>query len=157
VLRTAQACAPERVEAVMFDGARQLPHFDPDLDGSAVPTPVAALRHQVRRARALLFSTPEYAGALPGAFKNVLEWLIGDDQPGSIYEKPVAWINASPRGAVHAHDSLRLVLGYAHAQIVEKACVQVPVSHADVDDDGLVRAPAARTRIAFAIEQLVEH
>ena len=28
---------------------------------------------------------------------------IGDDQPGSIYRKPTAWINASPRSAAKAH------------------------------------------------------
>ena len=73
-----------------------------------------------------MFSTPEYAGALPGAFKNLLDWLIGDDEPCSIYNKPVAWINASSRGAVVAHESLHAVLGYAHADIVEAACTHSP-------------------------------
>jgi NAD(P)H-dependent FMN reductase len=154
-LRTAQTCAPELVDAVFFDGVRDLPHFDPDLDGPAVPTVVAALRAEVHRAHALLLSTPEYAGGLPGSFKNVLDWLIGDAESGSIYEKPVAWINASPRGAVHAHESLRLVLNYAHARIVDEACVHVAVTHAGVGDDGLVSDPVARDRIAYAIAQLV--
>jgi NAD(P)H-dependent FMN reductase len=154
-LRTAKACAPDLVDAVLFDGVRGLPHFDPDLDGPAVPTAVAALRAEVHRAHALLLSTPEYAGGLPGSLKNVLDWLIGDEASGSIYEKPVAWINASPRDAVHAHESLRLVLGYAHAHIVEAACVHVAVTHASFGDDGLVSDPVARDRIAYAIAQLV--
>jgi NAD(P)H-dependent FMN reductase len=155
VLRTAQALAPEGVEAVLYDGVRTLPHFDPDLDGEQLPSPATELRTAVREADALLFSTPEYAGALPGSFKNVLDWTIGDGRPGSIYEKPVAWINASPRGAFHAHESLRLVLGYAHATIVEAACVDVPVHHTDIGADGLVADPSARERIAFALVQLV--
>jgi len=154
-LRTVQACAPDHVEAVFFDGMRDLPQFDPDLEGDALPSLVGALRAEVRRADALLFSTPEYAGALPGSFKNVLDWLIGDDQLGSIYEKPVAWINVSPRGAVHAHESLRLVLGYAHANIVESACVAVPLNHTSVGDDGLVSDPDARTSLSFAIAHLL--
>jgi NAD(P)H-dependent FMN reductase len=154
VLRTARVCAPERVDAVFFDGMRDLPHFDPDLDGDALPGPVVQLRTEVRRADALCFSTPEYAGALPGSFKNLLDWLIGDDRPGSIYEKRVGWINASPRGAVHAHESLRLVLGYAHARIVEAACVDIGVNHGDVGDDGLVGIAGVCERIAFAIDQL---
>jgi NAD(P)H-dependent FMN reductase len=153
-LRTAQACASDGVEVVLFDGMRNLPHFDPDLDGDALPDSVAALRAGIRRADALLFSTPEYAGALPGSFKNLLDWLIGDDQPGSIYEKPVAWINASPRGAVHAHESLRLVLGYAHARIVEEACIDVAVTHADVGADNLIKNVRDRDRIADAVERL---
>jgi NAD(P)H-dependent FMN reductase len=154
-LRTVQACTPEDVEAVFFDGMRDLPQFDPDLEGEALPALVDVLRAEVRRAQALLLSTPEYAGALPGSFKNVLDWLIGDENPGSIYEKPVAWINVSPRGAVHAHESLRLVLGYAHAEVIESACVDVPLNHGDVGDDGLVSDLDARARLSFAIEQLI--
>src|SRR5689334_15201333 len=75
-LRTAQTASPELVDAVFFDSMRELPHFDPDLDGEDLPACVAALRAEVHRADALLFSTPEYAGALPGSFKNVLDWLI---------------------------------------------------------------------------------
>jgi NAD(P)H-dependent FMN reductase len=153
-LRTARAVAPEGVEALLYDGMRTLPHFDPDLDLEPLPAAAAALRAAVRNADALLFSTPEYAGALPGSFKNVLDWTIGDDQRGSIYEKPVAWINASPRGAVLAHDSLRLVLGYAHATIVETACVDVPVHSADIGADGLLTDAVACERIEFALAQL---
>jgi NAD(P)H-dependent FMN reductase len=152
-LRTAQAFAPENVDAVLYDGVRDLPHFDPDLDGAHLPGVVATLRAEVRQAHALLLSTPEYAGALPGSFKNVLDWLIGDDDPRSIYNKPVAWINASPRGAVQAHDSLRLVLGYAHAHVVDEACVDVAVTARDIGDDGLVTG-AGQERIAYAIAQL---
>jgi len=154
VLRTAQAVAPEGVEAVLYDGVRTLPHFDPDLDTEPLDPAVAALRREVRQADALLFSTPEYAGALPGSFKNVLDWTIGDDQPGSIYEKPVAWINASARGAALAHESLRVILGYAHATIVEDACVDVPVHGADIGEDGLVDDATARADIVSALERL---
>src|SRR6478752_6895194 len=119
-VRTAMAVAPPGIRAVLYDGLRALPPFDPD-DEAELPLEVIDLRTQIHAADAIVFCTPEYAGALPGAFKNLLDWTIGDDQPGSIYEKPVAWINASPRGAVHAHESLRLVLGYAHARIVESA------------------------------------
>ncbi len=92
----------------------------------------------------MVFSTPEYAGALPGSFKNLLDWTIGDDQPGSIYHKPVGWINASPRGAVHAHESLRRVLEYATATIVDTACVESPVTSAMIGDDGCIADPSAR-------------
>jgi NAD(P)H-dependent FMN reductase len=104
-----------------------------------------------------LFSIPEYAGGMPGAFKNLLDWLIGDDQPGSIYEKPVAWMNASPRGAELAHESLRIVLGYAHATIVEEACIHVPIGAAAIDDAGLVSDPALAARITAALALLAAY
>src|SRR4051812_8822342 len=157
VLRTAQAFAADDIEAVRYDGVRDLPHFDPDLDVAPLDPAAAELRRQVREADALLFSTPEYAGALPGSFKNLLDWTIGDDQPGSIYEKPVAWINASARGAVHAHESLRLVLSYAHADIVTAACVDVAVHAVEIGDDGLVTDAGTRERIVFAIAQPADY
>ena len=102
----------------------------------------------------MLFSTPEYAGALPGSFKNLLDWLIGDAEPRSIYEKPVAWINASPRGAPNAHAELRTVLGFAHATIVESACVHVPITDPMIDPDGLVTDADARATITAALDAL---
>jgi hypothetical protein len=56
------------------------------------------------------------AGELPGSFENLLDWTIGDDQPGLIYQKHVAWFNVFAHGAVNAHESLRKVLGYAADQ-----------------------------------------
>src|SRR5262249_39669943 len=156
VLRTAQAVAAGGVEAILYDGLAGLPPFNPDDDEEPLPAAVAALRTSIRAADALLFSTPEYAGALPGSFKNLLDWTIGDDHPGSIYEKPVAWINASPRGASHAHESLRVVLGYAHASVVEQACLPVPVTAGDVDEHGLVGDADARATIAAALGALAD-
>ena len=154
VLRTAQAMAPEGVEAILYGGLAGLPHFNPDNEGEWLPPAVTGLRAEIRSADALLLSTPEYAGALPGSFKNLLDWSVGDDHVGSVYEKPVAWINASPRGAVNAHASLRKVLGYTNAVIVEAACVQVPVVAAMLDEEGHVVDPAARAQIALALLNL---
>jgi chromate reductase len=157
VLRTAQAIARHDIIATLYDGLADLPPFNPDDDVEPLHRTVAALRSHIRSTDALLFSTPEYAGALPGAFKNLLDWTIGDDQAGSISEKPVAWINASPRGAVDAHESLRKVLGYANAAIVETACAQIPVTAGDVREDGLIADPGIRDKIAGALTQLADH
>jgi chromate reductase len=155
VLRTARSVAPEGVEADLYEGLADLPHFNPDDDADPLHPAVAELRHRIRRADAVLFSTPEYAGALPGSFKNLLDWTIGDAEEGSIYQKPVAWINASPRGAVNAHQSLRQVLGYASAVIVEAACREVPVTEAVLSSDGWVEDPEAIQAIVEALTTLV--
>lgn len=157
-LRTAAAVAPDGVRPVLYDGLRDLPHFDPDLDRDPLPQPVAELRAAVHGADALLLCTPEYAGALPGSFKNLLEWTIGDDQPRSIYEKPVAWINVGtgPTGAADAHDSLDKVLGYAHASVVDSACRSVPVARGAVGVDGLIGEESIRLTILGSLTTLVE-
>jgi NAD(P)H-dependent FMN reductase len=138
LLRTAARFAPPVVRCLLYDGLSRLPHFNPDEDRSPLHPEVDRLRESVHRADGVLFSVPEYAGALPGAFKNLLDWTIGDSDPRSIYEKPVGWLNASPRGASGAHDELRTVLTYAHARIVGSACVDIPVTGQMVGDDGLV-------------------
>jgi chromate reductase len=154
-LRTAAAVAPDGVDLVVYDGVRDLPAFDTDDDHPPLPAPVQALRDAVLAADALLLSTPEYAGALPGAFKNALDWLIGEDRPGGLYEKPVGWLNTSGTGAPDAYASLVKVLGYAGARIVDGACAHVPTSNPMLGDDGLVAAPAIRDGIAAAVATLV--
>jgi chromate reductase, NAD(P)H dehydrogenase (quinone) len=154
VLLTTAEMVPKGVGSDIYGGLAQLPAFNPDDDHAPLPEPVAALRNSVHRADAILFCTPEYAGALPGSLKNLLDWLIGDEQAGSIYEKPVGWINSSPRGAEGAHDELRTVMTYAHARIVEPACVWVPVTREDVGSDGLLTAEESRTALAQAVAAL---
>ncbi len=157
LLRTARSVAPDGVDADVYEGLGQLPHFNPDDDVDPLHPAVAGLRGEIRRADALLLSTPEYAGALPGSFKNLLDWTVGDDQQGSIYEKPVAWINASPRGARGAHDSLRTVLGYTKAAVVEAACADIPVPGAMVDEEGMISDPSVLDHLARALTTLADH
>ena len=157
LLRTAVRVAPAGVEAVLFDGAGRLPHFDPDQDGEPLHPAVEALRAAIRGCDAILFSTPEYAGALPGAFKNLLEWAVGDADVGSIYDKPVGWINvsASPTGAADAYRSLAIVLGYVHAAVVAEACVRIPVTRQMVGSDGLITDPVVCESVTAVLDALV--
>lgn len=141
-LRTLQTLAPTVVGTDFFEGLAALPHFNPD-DDTEEKTPHSAvcnLRKRLAKADGVLLSTPEYAGALPGAFKNLLEWTVGS---GSLYRKSVAWLNvagpASPSGAADAHASLHKVLTYTGARVIEEACVRIPLSHQDVGADGLLR------------------
>ncbi|TDD77731.1 NADPH-dependent oxidoreductase [Actinomadura darangshiensis] len=154
-LRTALAVAPAGLDGTLYTGMGDLPHFNPDDDRDPLDPVVADLRAAIGAADALLICTPEYAGALPGSFKNLLDWTIGG---GEIYEKPVAWLNAAspaaPTGGGDAHASLRKVLGYASAAIIEDACARIPVTRPDVGEDGLVRTAEPRERIAGALAAL---
>ena len=149
LLRTAHELEPD---SVLFDGLDRLPHFNPDDDYDPLPPPVVELRALIAHAHAILFCTPEYAGALPGSFKNLLEWTVGG---GEIYRKPVAWINvAAPGRGENAHESLRKVLGYVGAEIVEEACVRIPVAHQDVGEDGLLADAEVRAGIVRSLAAL---
>lgn len=156
VLRTVAAVAPPGVTPVLYGGLADLPAFNPDDDVADLSSAVADLRAQIHAADALLFSTPEYAGALPGSLKNLLDWTVGDDQVGSIHEKPTGWVNTSPRGAAGAHHELRVVLGYAHATIVETACAHVPVTPAVIDGDGVIVDVALRNALGRIVAALAD-
>ena len=160
VLRTASQIAGDEIETTLYGQMAKLPHFNPDDDreGEPVHPAVAQLRAEITAADGLLLCTPEYAGALPGALKNLLEWTVGD---ASTYRKPIAWINASgpaaPTGGADAHDSLRKVLGYVHADIVEAACARIALTRDAVGADGTIDDPGAREKIAQTLAVLARH
>ncbi|GHH73870.1 FMN reductase [Kitasatospora indigofera] len=152
VLRTAADLAPEGVTTTLYGGLAGLPHFNPDDDTDPLPAPVVELRAAVAAADAILVCTPEYAGTLPGSFKNLLDWTVGGVE---ISDKPTAWINAAnPGRGLGAAATLRLVLGYTGAAVLEEACAAVPVDRATVGPDGVITDPAARAEIARVLELL---
>ena len=156
LLRTAVAAAPAGVAATLYGGLGGLPHFNPDDDpeGGPVPAAVAQLRAELAATDALLFCTPEYAGALPGSFKNLLDWTVGG---GETYGMPVGWVDVSgPGRGAAAHASLRSVLTYTGTEIVEAAVVRCPVSRDAVGPDGLIGDPQIRDAAVAALDALAE-
>ena len=73
VLATAKAMTSAGIQTDLCTGLGHLPHFNPDDDHDPLHPAVADFRHRLQEADALVFSTPEYAGALPGSFKNLLD------------------------------------------------------------------------------------
>ena len=155
VLATAAAVATPGVLPTIYTGLATLPWFDPDDDRQPLHPAVASLRDQLHHADAVLFSTPEYAGALPGSLKNLLDWTVGD----GMYEKPVGWVNPSTSfgGAQFAYESLRRVLGFVNAEIIEPACVQLPVPRATFGPDGMITDPQLRAGLAAVVAAIVTH
>ncbi|HEX4344493.1 MAG TPA: NAD(P)H-dependent oxidoreductase [Solirubrobacteraceae bacterium] len=154
LLRTACEDAGGDIEAVLYDGLDGLPHFNPDddPDGGPVPPAVAELRAQIAGCDALLFCTPEYAGTLPGSFKNLLDWTVGG---GETYGMPVGWVDVSGLGrGAGAHDCLRSVLTYTGTDVVEAACARMPVQRDTVGADGLIDDPVVRGVAVAALAAL---
>lgn len=155
-LDTAVVVAPPGVVVVRYEGLATLPHFNPDHDRDPLAPEVTDLREQLGLADALLLSTPEYAGALPGSFKNLLDWTVGG---GEMDRMPVGWVNvsAAPSAAAHAYASLAVVLGYASAAVVEQACVSLPVTRDMIGGDGLIADAGVRDGLRRALEALARH
>jgi chromate reductase, NAD(P)H dehydrogenase (quinone) len=75
--------ATNAVDVRVWEGLGQLPFFSPDAEANEH---VSELRQGLADADAVWIATPEYAGGMPGALKNALDWLVGsgelDDAPG---------------------------------------------------------------------------
>lgn len=137
LLRAAARVAPDGAQFVMYEGLGELPHFNPDLDaeGTAPPPAVAELRALLIGADAVLISSPEYAHGVPGAFKNMLDWLVST---GELVGKPVA-LNASPAGGDHAQASIAETLRTMNWNVVDDASLIRPFVrtkiHQELEDD----------------------
>ncbi|MFR9749780.1 NADPH-dependent FMN reductase [Nocardia sp. 004] len=154
VIRTAAALVGADAKAHVYTELGALPHFDPDVEAVQPPEIVNELRRAIDASSAMLICTPEYAGSLPGTFKNLLDWTIGGNE---VAGKPTAWINASGNAtkAAGAHAMLRTVLTYTGANIVEEACRHIPIGRADIGPDGEVATQARRDEIQEAFQALL--
>ena len=120
----------EGAQFAIYDGLREIPIYDEDLDLENPHVAVARIRSAVREADAVLFATPEYNSSIPGGLKNAVDWLSRPSLTESaLRSKPVAVIGASTGafGAVWAQAELRKVLGATGARVVEG---EVAVGHA---------------------------
>jgi len=149
VLRTMQSFTQR---SVLFEGLADLPQFNPDDDTSPSNAVVTALRDQIAGADIVVFCTPEYAGTLPGSFKNLVDWTVGHSD---LYKKPVAWINvAAPGRGGGATNDLARVLGYVDAKILEPGGVRLSLPSGSIGPDGTVTDPGYRARLRQAVAGL---
>ena len=134
----------------LYEGLAALPAFNPDLEDD-LPAPVAALRALVGAAGALIISSPEYARGIAGALKNLLDWLVGGPE---LAGKPVALVNTSPRAA-EAQAQLRLIVGTMAGEIVEPACVTVPLLGRALTAAAIAADPALAAALRQGLEAVV--
>ena len=130
LLRAALEAAPDGVELELWEGIGDLPIYDQDLDDPEdVPASVRRLREEWEAADAILFSTPEYNGSVPGGLKNAIDWASRPRLEAVLRNKPVAVVGASTGqfGALWAQQDLKRILGIAGARVVG---TEIPVSRA---------------------------
>ena len=150
MLRAYERLALPGISFEHYEGLGALPHFNPDLDCEPVPPEVAVLRAMIARADAVVISTPEYMHALPGSFKNALDWLTSDP---AFLGKPVVILHAS-RGSAWALDSLKEVLGTMSARILESASVLLPLGSNQVDEEMILAREDLRSLLLRSVEMI---
>ena len=136
LLRAAVEAAPDAVELELWEGLAELPLYDEELEADA-PESVRRLREDWAAADAILFSTPEYNGSVPGGLKNAIDWASRPKLEAVVRNKTVAVVGASTGqfGALWAQQDLKRILGIAGARVVG---TEIPVAraHERFDADG---------------------
>ncbi len=157
-----QACAELAPASFDFSIRRLLdiPMFNEDVhEAEGYPPGVADLRAQVAAADGIVFSTPEYSHAIPGALKNALDWLHGDED--LLVNKPVTIVSTAPGalGGIRAQYGLRLVLQAMSAQTLARPEVYIAGVRAKFDATGKLTDEKARQGIQTLMqtfEELIE-
>lgn len=152
-LRAAQQLAPPTLELELYRGLGTLPAFNPDDEVDPLPPSVLALREAVDRAEALLMACPEYAHGVPGAFKNLLDWLVGSVEfPG----KPTLLLNTAARGSYHAQEALAEILTTMSAQLLTSQPMPVGLPGAGCTTAQVLADAGRCAELRAALEVLAE-
>ncbi|MGB7416443.1 MAG: NADPH-dependent FMN reductase [Thermosynechococcaceae cyanobacterium] len=152
LLRATQAMTPADVNIHIFEVHGLLPLFNPDLEANA-PDIVVSLWEAVTAADAIVIASPEYAHGITGTMKNTLDWLVGHIPFAG---KPVAVFNPTFQSH-HADDAIKEILRTMSADLIEKACVRIPVIGSGLDQDGIINSPEFATTISLAIQAILTH
>lgn len=114
-----------------------MPMYDGDLEArDGIPAGGRELIRRVQEADALVISTPEYNGGIPGTLKNAIDWASRTD-PIPFEGKPILLIGASPGGlgAVrslwHTRVPLETIGAYVYPEMMG-----VPRAHQAFDGSG---------------------
>ena len=155
LLRAASDLAGPSVEMRVFEGLKEVPVFDEDLEAD-LPAGVAALRRAVEESDAVMLATPEYNQSVPGATKNMIDWLSRGG-PG-LDGKPVAIQGAStgPWGTRIAQSQLRHILVAVGAFVMPAPSLFVTHAGSRFDDGGGLADDDLAERLSGVVAALSE-
>ncbi|PRH84028.1 ACP phosphodiesterase [Labrys okinawensis] len=140
------ALAPDNL-ACEFVQIGDLPLYDPDLEGDAVPSSWTRFRESIAKTSAVLFVTPEYNRSIPGGLKNALD--VGSRPMGkSVWDgKPAAVATGSPGGigGFGANHILRQSLVFLNVPAMQQPEAYIGGIADLFDADGNIAKPDTKT------------
>ncbi len=156
LLRASQELAPQGMEIRIFEGLREIPPYDADVEAKGDPAPVMALKRVIHDADALLVATPEYNYGIPGVLKNAIDWASRPPGKSVLNRKPAAILGASPgaQGTVRAQLALRQTFLFTETFAVVKPEVLVARAQDKFDASGRLVDEPTRTFLRQLLEAL---
>lgn len=153
ILNCMKSLSSEKTDFTIYEGIKNLPHFNQDEDNENVDLNVKQFRSQLKQADGVILCTPEYAGGMPGVLKNALDWTVSS---GEFYEKPVVVISASPlaTGGEKAHASLLVTLSMLDAKVVDKGTLVIPFIYTKLDEHKKIIDPSTVNDLTQLLNQL---
>lgn len=123
----------------------ELPLYSYDYDKD-YPASARAFKQAIEAADAILFVTPEYNRAIPGALKNAIDWASRPYGTNSFAHRPSAVIGASPGkiGTAVAQQQLRSVLSFCNSPQMNSPEAYIQFTKGLIDDDGNVGDESTR-------------
>jgi chromate reductase, NAD(P)H dehydrogenase (quinone) len=156
LLREAGRHMWDGVEFAIYDGLREIPPYDEDLEMEGVPSSVEDLKRAIAEADAVLFATPEYNSSIPGQLKNAIDWVSRPFETNPLRNRPVAVVSSSTGmfGAMWAQAELRKVLAATGARVID-AELAVPKARDHLAEDASL-APHLDERLAEVVTELID-
>lgn len=139
-----------------------IPVYDGDLEAKVVqPEGGFRLKKLFDEHDGFLLSTPEYNSSIPGALKNVIDWLSRQVQGERVYQqfegKVCALMSASPGafGAVRSATTTRAILSHIQTIVIPPS-INLPHADQAFNEDGTLKDPKMQARVEKLGRQLVE-
>lgn len=134
-----------------------LPVYDGDIETAGMPEGAIKLGEKIAQADAIILSTPEYNGGMPGPFKNAVDW-VSRITPMPWPGKQLLLIGASPgmlgavRSLAHSKVPLESIGVFVYPEVMG-----LPKAHTMFDENGKLNDPAAEERLKKLLFKFRDH
>lgn len=135
-----------------------MPVYDGDIEtASGIPETVVSLGKKIAGADAIVISTPEYNGSIPGILKNVIDWL-SRDKPVSLTGKHLLLLAASPgalggiRSLWHSRQPFEVLGVHVYPDMMA-----LPNAYNMFDEQGKLKDEKSLQRLKTLLEQFIKH
>lgn len=135
-----------------------MPVYDGDIEvTSGIPATTAALGKKIAAVDALVISTPEYNGSIPGILKNTVDWL-SREKPMSLVGKHLLLLAASPgalggtRSLWHSRQPFEMLRMHVFPDMIG-----LPNAYEAFDEHGRLKDEKMQKRLKTLLEQFIKH